>query len=75
MIAGRAVAQRCNIVTELNGADDDAAVELIEAMRAIGYKISVNGVNCDVEEAQRHHLARVTTMSPATLQKSTSGSS
>jgi len=58
MIAGRAVAERRNIVTELIGADYDATVELIEAMRAIGYKISVNGVNCDVEEAQRRNLAR-----------------
>jgi hypothetical protein len=27
-------------------------------MRSIGYEISVNGVNCDVEEAQRRNLAR-----------------
>ena len=58
MIAGRALAERRNIVTELIGADYDATVELIEAMRSIGYKISVNGVNCDVEEAQRRNLAR-----------------
>lgn len=58
MIAGRAVAERRNIVTELIGADYDATVKLIEAMRSIGYKISVNGVNCDVEEAQRRNLAR-----------------
>jgi len=58
MIAGRAVAERRNIVTELIGADYDATVELIEVMRSIGYKISVNGVNCDVEEAQRRNLAR-----------------
>ena len=58
MIAGRALAERRNIVTELIGADYDATAELIEAMRSIGYKISVNGVNCDVEEAQRRNLAR-----------------
>ena len=58
MIASRAVAERRNIVTELIGADYDATVELIEAMRSIGYKISVNGVNCDMEEAQRRNLAR-----------------
>lgn len=58
MIAGRAVAERRNIVTELIGADYDATAELIEAMRSIGYKISVNGVNCDVVEAQRRNLAR-----------------
>ncbi len=58
MIAGRAVAERRNIVTELIGADYDATVKLIEAMRSIGYKISVNGVSCDLEEAQRRNLAR-----------------
>ena len=58
LIAGRAVAERGHIVTELIGADNQATVELIEAMRSVGYKISVNGVNCDVEEAQRRNLAR-----------------
>jgi hypothetical protein len=58
MIAHRAVAERRHIVTELIGADYEATVHLIEAMRSIGYEISVNGVNCDVEEAQRRNLAR-----------------
>jgi chloramphenicol 3-O-phosphotransferase len=58
LIAGRAVAERRHIVTEIIGADYQATVELIEAMRSIGYKILVNGVNCDVEEAQRRNLAR-----------------
>ena len=58
LIAGRAVAERRHIVTEIIGADYEATVELIEAMRSIGYKISVNGVTCDVEEAQRRNLAR-----------------
>ena len=58
LIAGRAVTERRHIVTELIGADYEATVELIEAMRSIGYKISVDGVNCDVEEAQRRNLAR-----------------
>ena len=58
MIAHRAVAERRHIVTELIGSDYEATVQLIEAMRSIGYEISVNGVNCDVEEAQRRNLAR-----------------
>lgn len=58
LIASRAVAERRCIVTELIGADYEATVELIEAMRSIGYEISVTGVNCDVEEAQRRNLAR-----------------
>jgi hypothetical protein len=58
LIARRAVAERRNIVTELIGDDYEATVKLIEAMRSIGYEISVNGVNCDVEEAQRRNLAR-----------------
>ncbi len=58
LIASRAVAERRHIVTELIGADFEATLELIEAMRSIGYKISVNGVNCDKEEAWRRNLAR-----------------
>ena len=58
LIASRAVAERRHIVTELIGADYEATVELIEAMRSIGYEISVSGVTCDVEEAQRRNLAR-----------------
>jgi hypothetical protein len=58
MIAHRAVAERRHIVTELIGADYEATVQLIEAMRSVGYEISVNGVNCGAEEAQRRNLAR-----------------
>jgi hypothetical protein len=35
-----------------------ATVELIEAMRVNGYQICVEGINCEVEEAQRRNLAR-----------------
>jgi hypothetical protein len=57
-VAARAVTERRHIVTELIGADYAATVELIEAMRAIGYQICVEGINCEVEEAQRRNLAR-----------------
>jgi predicted ABC-type ATPase len=57
-IARRAVTQRRHIVTELIGADYESTVQLIEAMRSIGYEISLNWVNCDVGEAMRRNLAR-----------------
>ncbi len=57
-VAARAVAERRHIVTELIGADYAATVELIEAMRSKGYQICVEGINCDVGEAQRRNLTR-----------------
>jgi hypothetical protein len=58
MVARRAVAERRHIVTELIGADLDATNALLEAMNAIGYEISAEFINCDVEEAMRRNLAR-----------------
>jgi chloramphenicol 3-O-phosphotransferase len=57
-VAVRAIAERRQIVTELIAAEYEATVELIEAMRDNGYQICVEGINCDVEEAQRRNLAR-----------------
>lgn len=57
-IARRAVAQRRHIVTELMGADYESTVQLIEAMRSIGYETSLHWVTCNVEEAVRRNMAR-----------------
>jgi hypothetical protein len=57
-VARRAVAERRHIVTELIGSDYEATVQLIEAMRSVGYEISAHRVTCNVEEAQRRNLAR-----------------
>ena len=57
-VAQRAVAERRHIVTELIGSDFEATTELLEAMRTIGYEVSAEFINCDVEEAMRRNLAR-----------------
>ncbi len=58
LVAQRAVAERRNIVTELIGADYAPTIALIEAMKNAGYKIMLNAVNCDIEEAERRNFAR-----------------
>jgi hypothetical protein len=58
ILAQRAVAERRNIVTELIGAELDPAKDLIEAMLAIDYKVDLQAITCDVEEAQRRNLNR-----------------
>lgn len=58
LVAHRAVSENRHIVTELIGADFGATSELIDAMRAAGYKINVEAITCDIEEAQRRNMAR-----------------
>ena len=57
-VARRAIAERRHIVTELIGADLEPTKDLIDAVLAIGYLVSVEAINCDIEEAQRRNLAR-----------------
>jgi predicted ATPase len=57
-VARRAVSERRHIVTELIGADREPTEQLIEAMRAVGYLVSVQGITCDIEEARHRNLAR-----------------
>lgn len=58
LVADRAILERRHIVTELIGADFEATNALIESMRAIGYRIEVNAITCDLDEAMRRNLAR-----------------
>lgn len=58
LVASRAIAERRNIVTEVIGSDFDATTELIDAMRAIGYKVEAVAVTCDLEEAMKRNLSR-----------------
>lgn len=57
-VAQRAVVERRHIVTELIGSEFEPIKELIEAMRSIGYVVSVEAVTCDIDEAMRRNLAR-----------------
>lgn len=58
LVAKRAVLERRNIVTELIGADIELVKSLIDAMRAVGYRVEGQGITCDVEVAQKRNESR-----------------
>jgi len=57
-VARRAISERRNIVTELIGADYEATKQLIDAMLAVGYLVSVEEISCDIGESARRNLSR-----------------
>jgi hypothetical protein len=48
--------KKLNIVTEMIGEVAEAIKPLVDALAAIGYRVSLNHVDCDVGEAYRRHL-------------------
>ena len=58
LIARRAVSEKRHIVTELIGADSNPMNALISAMEAIGYRVEVQVLTCDMDEAVRRNLNR-----------------
>ncbi|SRR6266446_907757 len=58
LVAQRAISERRHIVTELIGSEFEPTEALIDAMFAIGYRIDVQAITCDIEEAQRRNLSR-----------------
>ncbi len=58
IIASQAIDERRHIVTELIGSDFEPTKALIDAMRAIGNGVEMQGITCDIEEAQRRNLNR-----------------
>jgi chloramphenicol 3-O-phosphotransferase len=58
LVAQRAISQRRHIVTELIGADFDATKAFIDAMVALGYRVEVQAITCNIEEAERRNLNR-----------------
>ena len=50
-VAARALEERRHVVTEVFGLDQPATVELIEAMKAAGYRTEVVGVRASVEQS------------------------
>lgn len=58
LVARRAITERRHIVTELIGSQFELTKDLIEAMRAIGYRAEMQAIICDIEEAQRRNLSR-----------------
>ena len=58
MIAEVAISEKFNLVTELHHPGYPALKALSDAMLGIGYKLQVNIIELDFEEAQRRNLAR-----------------
>ena len=57
-VATRALEERRHVVTEVFGLDQPATVELIEAMKAAGYRTEVVGVRASVEQSVAWNEAR-----------------
>lgn len=58
LVASRAIGERRHIIVELIGADRAATNGLIEAMVALGYRISIQMLTCDIGEALLRNQAR-----------------
>ena len=58
LVAGRALSERRNIVTEIVGAEVGVVQQLIDALRSIGYSVQGAVITCDVEEALRRNASR-----------------
>jgi len=58
LIARQAINERRHIITELIGSDFEPTKALIEAIQAIGYRVEVQAITCDPDEAQRRNLNR-----------------
>ena len=58
LVANRAVLERRNIVTELIGAEIEPVKALIDAMRAVGYRVEALGITCDIEVAAKRNESR-----------------
>lgn len=58
LVADRAVSERRHIVTELIGSDAEATSELLDAILAVGYEISIQAIACDIDEALRRNEHR-----------------
>ena len=58
LVAKRAVSERRNIVTEIVGAEREPVVQLIDALRGVGYRVQGEVATCDVEEELRRNASR-----------------
>lgn len=58
MAAMRALEEQRNIVTEILGDQKDETEELFSVLRAVGYKLEMVGVTCDLDEAIRRNENR-----------------
>jgi hypothetical protein len=58
LVAQRAISQRRHIITELIGANYEQNKGFFDVMDAIGYRVDLYAITCDIEEAQRRNLTR-----------------
>jgi hypothetical protein len=59
LILREAFEKKLNIVTEIIGEVSEAIKPLVDALAAIGYRVWLKYVDCDVGEAYRRHLRAV----------------
>lgn len=57
-VTQKALSERRNIVTEIIGAKPEPAQELISWLRALGYKVDVKLITCDLQESLRRNEVR-----------------
>jgi hypothetical protein len=58
LITHRALTERRNIVTEIIGADQEGTVQLIDALKSIGYTVNAEFIFCEIDEAMRRNRTR-----------------
>lgn len=58
LVAHRALSERRSIVTEIIGARAESVRELLDSLTALGYKIDVLAITCDVQEARHRNERR-----------------
>ena len=58
LIAQRAIVERRHIVTEIIGGNFDATTQLMDTMRASGYEVSLEYIECDIEKAWQNNINR-----------------
>ena len=58
LVAIRAIRERRNIVTEIIGSDFEETVNLIEALKSVGYSVEATAVTCDIEVAMERNMSR-----------------
>lgn len=57
-VADQAVKERRNLVTELIGTDVEPVIQMINALKDVGYNVQIETIYCDLEESIRRNEAR-----------------
>jgi hypothetical protein len=57
-LTAAALEQKMNVVVEIVGHDADEVVNLIEAMKSIGYRVEARSISCDRETCEQQNATR-----------------